>query len=177
QPQHEAATVLQRLVALGWTVDHQHGREATRARVTASLAQAELLHYAGHGVHRGPSGWDGALLLGDGDTLGVTDILALPRVPAQVVLSGCETASITQSARAGGMNLGRAFVLAGAQWVIGAQGVVDDALARSIGEALYAELRPGDSVVEGAAALRRALLEARARDPSGDWARFRVVVP
>lgn len=173
----EAATVAQRLSAQGWTVVHFEGYTATRAQVTAAMASAELFHYAGHGIHRGPSGWDGALLLGDGDTLGVTDILALPRAPAQVVLCGCETASVSARTRAGGVNLSRAFVLAGARWVIAAEGVVDDTLAREVGQALYAELPTDGAPFDGASTLRKILVQRKERDPSGGWSRFRVIAP
>ncbi|MEM9453764.1 MAG: CHAT domain-containing protein [Myxococcota bacterium] len=173
----EAAVVARRLSTQGWAVGHYEGRTATRARVTAAMTDAALFHYAGHGIHRGPSGWDGALLLGDGDSLGVIDILALPRVPAEVVLCGCETASVSARTRAGGMNLSRAFVLSGARWVIAAEGVVDDALAREVGQALYAELPAGRASIDGASALRRILLPLAGQDPTGGWARFHVVVP
>lgn len=177
QARAEAHAVVDVLRARGWVVEHYRGESVDRARMIEALVGAALFHYAGHGVHRGPSGWQSALLLGDGQVLGVGDILALPGVPPQIVLSGCETASVIARTRAGGMNLGRAFVLAGAQWVIAADGTVDDAVARQVGEALYAGLEPGQVVLDGAAALRRAMLQARDRDPDGDWARFRVVIP
>lgn len=173
----EAEAVAKALSERGWAVRTLVGDQATRARLSAELGQARLFHYAGHGTHRGRSGWDAALLLHDGDTLSVADVLALPRVPDLIVLSGCETATLSADTLAGGMNLGRAFVLAGAGWVIAAEGEVDDALAREVGESLHAELELGAGRIDGAATLRRVQLELRAREPSLGWGRFRVVVP
>ncbi len=177
QARDEARAVARALTARGWSVEHHQKGAVDRQAMLEALGTASLFHYAGHGVHRGESGWESALLLGDGQTLGVSDILVLPRVPPQIILSGCETASVITQTRAGGMNLGRAFVLAGAQWVIATDGEVDDATAREVGQALYDALAPEQVVFDGAAALRRVLLRVRERDPDGDWARFRAVVP
>ncbi|PRP91720.1 CHAT domain protein [Enhygromyxa salina] len=177
EAQAEAEAVAAKLAGSGWSVRHHVGGEATRARLSADLAEASVLHYAGHGAYRGPSGWDAALLLSDEDVLGVTDVLALPRVPATIVLTGCETATVSDRTFAGGMNLGRAFVLAGASSVIAADGEVDDALARGVGELLHAELWAGTEATDPGAALRRVLLRLRERDPSAQWQRFRVLVP
>jgi cellulose synthase operon protein C len=98
-------------------------------------------------------------------------------VPAGVVLSGCNTTSVAEGTLAGGMNLGRAFVLAGADWVIGADGKVDDELARVLGTALYAQLEHGGEHFDGPAALRLAQLQLRARDPGGGWRAFRAIGP
>jgi cellulose synthase operon protein C len=77
------------------------------------------------------------------------------------------------------MNLGRAFVLAGADWVIGADGKVDDELARALGEALHLHSgRAGNpDHFDGPAALRQAQLELRAADPDGRWRVFRAIGP
>lgn len=172
---HEAAEVARRLAAAGWTVEGRAEAEASRARLTDALADAALLHYAGHGTHGGVDGWSAALVLHDGDRLEVSDILALPRVPEGVVLSGCDTATVEPGTVAGGMNLGHAFVLAGSRWVIAADGEVGDALARALGEALYEPNAPQHGF-DGPAALRRAQLRLRAQHPQG-WQAFRAVGP
>lgn len=171
----EAAAVGQRLREQGFVVDAREGSEATRAAIVERLAAVELFHYAGHGTHAGPSGWGAALLLHDGDTLGVGDILALPEVPAGVVLTGCDTATVRRDTLEGGMNLGHAFVLAGAQWVLAAEGKVDDALALELGEAM-AEGRPDLDGAHAAATLRRAQLRLRP-GPAAGWEAFRILVP
>jgi hypothetical protein len=173
----EAGEVVRRLSEAGWTVADHVEHQATRARLTEALGEAALLHYAGHGTHEGVDGWGAALLLHDGDRLTVADILALPRVPDAVVLSGCDTATVDETTIAGGMNLGRAFVLAGASWVIAADDRVDDELARAIGGALYelAEPLAGTGHFDGPEALRRAQLRLRREYPDR-WQAFRVIV-
>lgn len=171
----EADEVGRRLAASGWSVEHHSGAQATRARLAESLGEATLLHYAGHGVHGGVDGWGASLLLHDGDRLGVTDIVALPRVPSAVVLLGCDTATVDEDTLGGGMNLGRAFVLAGADWVLAANGKVDDALARELAVSLYAQLA-GSTELDGARALRQAQLRLQHTHTEG-WAAFRVIGP
>ena len=170
----EAREVARQLAAQSWAVQLIVGAEVTRAALEAGLVEADLLHYAGHGVGGGPDGWHAALLLHDEDVLTVSDVLAQPRVPAGVILTGCDTTSAAPRTLAGGMNLGRAFVLAGADWVIGADGKVDDALARALGEALHTGTRASGSL-DGPAALREAQLVLRERDPHGAWHAFRAV--
>jgi hypothetical protein len=175
EAEREATEVARRLETAGWRVQDHAQAEASRAQLTDALAGAALLHYAGHGTHGGIDGWGAALLLHDGDRLEVSDILALPRVPDAVVLSGCDTATVELGTVAGGMNLSRAFVLAGAEWVIAAEGEVEDELARAMGEALYEGAVPTDDF-DGPEALRRAQLRLRVDHPER-WQAFRAVVP
>ncbi|MCB9649195.1 MAG: CHAT domain-containing protein [Deltaproteobacteria bacterium] len=145
------------------------GFEATGAALRAGLAHAALLHYAGHGREHG--GWGSELPLADGAALRVGDILALPRVPARVVLSGCETGAAAGE-HGVGLGLAQAFILAGARGVVAATRPVPDAAARALMEALYTE-DPSDLV----GALHRAQARLRAHDPEADWAAFRIFVP
>lgn len=170
----EAREVERQLAAAGWSVEHRVGSAATRASLAESLTDATLLHYAGHGVHGGVDGWGAALLLHDGDRVGVSDILAFPRVPETVVLTGCDTATVNADTLAGGMNLSRAFVLAGASWVLAADGKVDDQFAREIGVSLYDQAVQAGRF-DGPEALRQAQLRLRADYPES-WAAFRVIV-
>jgi tetratricopeptide (TPR) repeat protein len=166
----EADAVEHRLRELGWPVDVRRGDAATRSAIADALAGARLLHYAGHGVHRGMAGWGAALVLPDGDELAVADVLALPAVPRNVVLSGCETGQTSAGTIDGGMSLGRAFALAGAQSVVITDARVDDAVARRVGEGLYA-----DAELDLVAGLRRVQLELR-RDGVEQWNAFRVLI-
>jgi tetratricopeptide (TPR) repeat protein len=172
----EATAVTERLQAQGWVVERREGADATRSTLVDLLGNAALFHYAGHGIHGGAAGWRAALLLRDGDTLGVSDVLALPRVPQGVVLTGCDTATIAPNTLDGGMNLARAFVLAGAGWVIAAEGKVDDDLALEIGESLYRS-QADPATFDAVAALRSIQLRLRDEQPERGWAAFRVIVP
>jgi CHAT domain-containing protein len=101
-------------------------------------------------------------------------VVTLPRGPRSVVLSGCETGRVSDGTLEGGMNLGHAFVLAGAKWVIVTDARVSDELSRAVGEALYDGA--ADPGWDGPRALRTIQRSLRARG-AGDWASFRVLVP
>ncbi len=168
----EAETVERALEAKSWKVIGLRGADATQSRLLEYAAEVELLHYAGHGIRSGLSGWDSALLLAEDARFGVHDIFALPGVPHGVVLTGCETAAATPDTVGGGMNIGRAFVLAGSEWVIAADTDVDDRFAAEVGIAVQLSDGP-----DGATRLREALLRLRADDPGLPWGQFRVIVP
>lgn len=170
----EAEQVAAALERHAWTVERLEGRAVTRPRVEGSLAGVSLLHYAGHGEHDGATGWGARLLLGEGDGFGVADVLALPRVPGAVVLSGCETGRTVADTLEGGMNIGRAFVLAGSQWVIAVDRRVSDELSSAVGQGLYDAL--AELEWDGPAALRRVQLQLRETHPDWDWAAFRAIV-
>lgn len=168
----EAAAVAERLSDQKWNVDARTGRDA--AAIGSAIGESRLFHYAGHGDRKGLSGWESALVLGDGQRFGVHDILALQRVPQGVVLTGCLTGAVSPETLGGGMNLGRAFVLSGSSWVVASDEKVADTLARDVGIALYAN---DDLPDDGPRALRAALLDVRAKDPASRWTSFRVVTP
>lgn len=174
QARTEATAVADALRSAEWAVDARVGEAASAKDVGAALSEAKLFHYAGHGDWRGVSGWDSALVLADGERFGVHDVLALPQVPEGVVLTGCLTGAVSPDTLGGGMNLSRAFVLAGSSWVVASDAKVSDELARDLGISLYGTGAPPDS---GPAALRQALLKLREKDPSSPWTSFRVVTP
>jgi hypothetical protein len=172
QARLEADAVRGALEGRGWSVTDLRGARATRATILEEAAQASLMHYAGHGIRSGVSGWDSALLLANDERLDVHDIFALPGVPNGVVLTGCETGASTPETVGGGMNVARALVLAGSEWVIGADAEVPDAVARRVGEAIAAE-----AGADGPARLRAALRRVRADDPDLPWQHFRAITP
>jgi tetratricopeptide (TPR) repeat protein len=144
---------------------------ATRRALTDALVRADHFHYAGHGRATGTSGWEAELVLANGSLL-AADVLALPRVPRMVVLSGCDTAR-TATSGVEPMGLGQAFVVAGAQAVIASTRTVDDVEASRIIAALYA-----DGAVEpelAADRLRQAV--AGELDKGNNWQAFRVLTP
>lgn len=168
----EADTVGRALETEGWRVIDLRGSNATRSSLFEHAGTVDLLHYAGHGVRSGLSGWDSALLLADDGRFGIHDVFTLPAVPRGVVLTGCETAASTADTVGGGMNIGRAFVLAGSEWVIAADAEVADQFAAAVGTAVYRS-----ESEEGPARLREALLRLRADDPELPWEQFRVITP
>jgi hypothetical protein len=151
------------------------GADATRARVLEGLPRASALHFAGHASYAGVDGWESALLLAGGERVTVADVLALPRVPARVVLSGCETGiEGEQGGGPPGLGLADAFIAAGSAAVVASTRRVDDASADLFMRALAAALaRTPDDVP---LALQRAQLDARSALPSTEWSAFRAFV-
>lgn len=172
----EARRVASTLEKRGWKVTLLEGEAATVRAVRRAIEDegVALLHYAGHGLFGGRDAAGSGLPLAGGSILDMTDILALARAPRHVVLSGCETA------RAGagddGFGLSHAFLIAGAETVIGATRPVDDQFAEQIMLALYEATSDGGLAGAPAALARIELEMARAR-PGDDWASFRVLVP
>lgn len=168
----EADMVKRTLAAQSWNVVDLRGPDATAASLLEHSANVDLLHYAGHGVRSGLSGWDSALLLADGGRFGIHDVFTLPDVPRGVVLTGCDTAASTPDTVGGGMNIGRAFVLAGSDWVIAADAEVPDRFAAAVGTAVHRTTSQ-----DGPTRLREALLRLRTLDPELPWEQFRVITP
>ncbi|HMV69493.1 MAG TPA: CHAT domain-containing protein, partial [Myxococcota bacterium] len=145
------------------------GPAITRAAVEAALARVQLAHLSGHGA---ADGWSSSVRLAGGDALDVTDVLALPQVPEQVVLSACSTAA-DRGTTWDGAGLAHAFALAGARQVVAAVRPVADTSAAQIGEALHERGTMGDA----AEALRRARVGLRDAVPAVDLAAWRVIEP
>ncbi len=171
----------------GWELRRLEGAAAEAGTVRALLEEVALFHYAGHGRF---AGWSSALPLAGGGRLTVGDILALQRAPAQVVLSGCETGRAASSSAVESIGLAQAFLAAGSRRVLAAVRPVRDRAAADLVTAWYRR-RPdktslavfdpaaGPAAVseDPAAVLRRVQLAWRAREPSADWASFRLFEP
>jgi len=169
----EGEAVESRLRSLDWRVSSFFAGSAEHSRVVAALTESDWLHYAGHGVAKDRSSLGSALLLSGEAELTAADILSAPRVPHGVVLSACETAGQTTRAQ-GGMQMATAFLLAGSNFVIAAQGGVADESALRFSDALYRA--PVDSF-DGPELVRRAVLALRAEgEPMSTWAGFYVWV-
>jgi CHAT domain-containing protein len=154
----------------GWTVELLLGGAAAGPAVRRALPESAWFHYAGHAV---AAGWDGSLPLSGGSRLGVEDVLALPRAPAWVVLSGCDTAMTAAESAVESMSLAHAFVSAGSRAVVAAVRPLPDRETAAIIGTFYRELASAPSPGE---ALRRAQL-ARRGHPGREWASFRIYVP
>lgn len=157
--------------ALGDRAERLDAEAASLSAVRTRLAVVDLVHFAGHGVVAGRSGWESGLLLADGARLGLGDVLALERAPAHVVLSSCESAR-DPGADVPSLGLAQAFLVAGAERVIAATRPVGDRDTERLFRRLY-EGEPSDL----AERLRVAQLAWRAEDPAADWASFRVLEP
>lgn len=157
-----------------WSLQVLRGTEASAGEIRRSLAGADLLHYAGHGVFSGSGGWESVLPLAGGTRLTLGDLLAFRRVPRWVVLSGCDTGRAGAGAPAEGLGLAHAFLLAGSREVIAATRPVGDRAAQGLFTELYRRWSPEPDL---AALLRDAQLAWQRRDPAGDWQSFRLFEP
>lgn len=132
------------------------------------LADAQVLHFAGH-AERSETALRTGLRLRDDLWLTAADVLASPRVPATVVLSGCDTSRHMQ--RDVGWSVSDAFLLAGAQEVVGTARPVDGELAQAMMRGFY------QGATSATTRLFLAAVELSKSSPEADWAAFRVTVP
>jgi tetratricopeptide (TPR) repeat protein len=165
----------------GWRVELIHGEAATHDAVREALERpgVQLFFYAGHGFYKRRDGLESGLRLAGHSGFTVVDVMALSRVPPQVVLSGCETAKADNDTPVEGLGLAQAFVLAGASAVVATARPVEDKLAEQMMRLLYHD---EDGRVRLAsrdlpAALREAQRAAAQDATADDWAAFRVLVP
>jgi tetratricopeptide (TPR) repeat protein len=157
-----------------WTVEELKAGQASSTTVGSRLATADLLHYAGHGIFAGFGGWDSSLLLAEDTRLTLGDLLALDRVPAWVVLSGCDTGRSSAETPVESLGLAQGFLLAGSQAVVASTRPVDDRSAPELFTALYREWEREPDL---AVALQRAQLSWRKKHPRADWQSFRLFEP
>lgn len=157
-----------------WITEELKNAQASAQAVRGRLAAADLLHYAGHGTFSGFGGWESGLLLAENSRLTLGDLLALERVPAWVVLSGCDTGRSSTEVPVESLGLAHAFLLAGSRAVIASTRKADD---RTVPEFFTDLYRQWGRQPDLAAALQRAQLAWRQRDPGADWASFRLFEP
>jgi len=172
----EAGTVRKALEAgpRPWMTEELKSAQASAESVRSRLVSADLLHYAGHGTFAGFGGWDSSLLLAEDTRLTLGDLLALERVPAWVVLSGCDTGRSSAETPVESLGLAHAFLLAGSQAVVASTRPADDRTVPAFLTELYRQLNREPDL---AVALQRAQLSWRLRSPGADWAGFRLFVP
>ncbi|MFL6293798.1 MAG: CHAT domain-containing protein [Thermoanaerobaculia bacterium] len=157
-----------------WSTEELTGAEASAETVRVRLSGADLLHYAGHGTFSGLGGWESSLLLAEETQLTLGDLLALPRVPAWVVLSSCDTGRSSTEIPISGVGMAQAFLLAGSREVVASTRPAAD---REV-PAFFAELyQQWDREPDLAVALQHAQLSWRKRAPGEDWESFRLFEP
>jgi len=146
------------------------GGDATRERVLAAFAGADLLHYAGHAAYDETTWWESGLTLADRSSLTISDILAAPQVPRHVVLAACATARARAAGHVATLGIAHAFIAAGADDVIATLDRVEDSLAFAFTRAYHAG--------EGTDAGLRLARASRELDAAGhDWTAFVRLVP
>jgi hypothetical protein len=168
----EAATVRAALAAGGWSVTALAGAAAGAESTLAALARSDFFHFAGHAA-AGSADHGGEILLAGGDRIASAEVLALERVPRQVVLAGCETGLADRDAPTAGLGLAHAFLLRGARQVVAAVRPVPDAATAALFATFYgSDARAADLAVLLARAQAAALAAGHAEAAS-----FRLYEP
>ncbi len=171
----EANIVQSALQQYGWRVSTL-GPAASASEVRQAILAASLLHYAGHGEFRGREGWESFLRLGDEAQIPLGDILTLGAAPANVVLSACDAARLSDDSSSGvSFGVAQAFTIAGSEAVVAAARPVKDAFGAAMAGPIYRSFS-GESRGDLARALRDAQLRMIAEGSPEDWAAYRVLV-
>lgn len=170
----DEAGKVRRVLRSGWAVEELQGAEATAEAVRGRLAHADLFHYAGHSSYSGFGGWESSLLLAEDTKLELGDLLALARVPAWAVLSGCESGRSSAEVPVESLGLAQAFLIAGSRAAVASVRPADDRAVSGFFPELY---RQWDLEPDLAVAFQRAQLAWRRKDPAADWQGFRLFVP
>jgi len=169
QARQEGEETARALMEAGVAVTHLAGADATRTAVLQALADADLLHVAGHGATASDV-LDAHLLLARGGDLTVADILALAHAPRVVVLTGCETARSVDSVTEN-LGIAQAFLTAGSDVVVAATRPIGDARARAIAQRFYEAWQAGTDPAHAFS------LASRSSDADTDASSFRVLRP
>jgi hypothetical protein len=128
------------------------GADATVAAVRADLARGDLVHIAGHGVHRQDSPLFSSLRLVDGQ-LYAYEVDADTRVASCVVLSACEAGLATIRPGDEGLGLTNVLLHLGARSVLAGVARVRDDVAADVMHRVHRAMAAG---VASADALARA---------------------
>jgi CHAT domain-containing protein len=169
---HRLATALRQTGR--WQVRVLDGLQTNGPRLLDALGDADFFHYAGHGKFGADEGWGSALLLSEGASITVADLLVMPRAPAQVVLFACEGARSPEHQVVEGLGIAQAFVLAGSREVVAPTRPIDDRFAAEFGRQLAAAFA-NDAMQDLATALRSVQAAYARADSTEDWTAFRAL--
>ena len=177
--QQELGTTYELFLRHGYTVRQLSSKRLTKQQFAEALASPDyrLIHYSGHAVvaHATPTHAtvaDSGLLLAGNELLTPQEIKRRLNGRPWVFLNACNSAQTDQTATTTliGASLAAAFVLGGAELVIGTLWPIPDEGANAFATALYAELVAGAAIGEALRRVRTQLLHARPFDPI--WAAY-----
>lgn len=119
--------------------------KATRDKILEHLENPDVshFHFSGHAVFDGVDGIESRLVLERG-SISSADIMALRRVPPNVVLSACEGARSGARPDVFGLGLAQAFILAGADRVLASRVPTEDGATLKMMLSTYASGTPLD---------------------------------
>jgi CHAT domain-containing protein len=156
------------------------GAKASRDRVLAALAEADVVHYAGHALVNARDPWVSFLALarpaaGGSGLLLARDIDALPRRERRVVvLSACGSASDGRLRAAGFAPLVSAFLASGAESVVASLWSITDDSVLPLSLELHRGLHRGLAAPEALHLARLRVLETSPESSPRLWASLQV---
>ena len=161
-------------VSLRWSASLYVGERAKRETVLSVLSRSPggLVYFATHGIADPVNPMDGSFLALMDDHLYARDIKKLTLIDRPlIVMSACQT-GLGKVFNAGVFGLARAWWQAGASQIVMSLWNVDDAATRDLMTDFIGQLG-GAATLPREEALRRAMLNARERDPDPAlWAGF-----
>lgn len=146
------------------------GPEATPRRILAEVADADVIHVAGHALSlgRGPDSAVLVLATSTGDAKGLLTAQQILRLPLSgtelVVLSTCSSAGGPVISWQSGLTLARSFLSAGAKRVVATLHAVDDEESAKLFQIFYRELAAGRSASASLRSAQLSVLRWRARE-------------
>jgi tetratricopeptide (TPR) repeat protein len=165
-----------RALGASWTITRLDRRAGDRTTVLQLLPNVGLFHYSGHAQAAGSSGGGStALILAGGARVQLGDLLALPRLPAVVVLSACQaaaTAPILTESSTSMVGLAQAFLVAGTHSVVAPTRDVADGDARAFVAKLYETIGRSGGDLSLGSAFRQAAMDSVGRTSQS----FRLLV-
>jgi CHAT domain-containing protein len=150
--------------------------DATVAAVVERAAEATILHFACHGIFNEIRPEQSALVLAGNELLTAAAVAALELAHVELVtMAACDSARARAAAVDEAVGLTRAWLIAGAAFILGAQWPLVDTVSRLFMRAFYRELHAGSGYADAFSAARLKLAQHPTyRDPRV-WAPFTLI--
>lgn len=151
------------------SVTHHSGRSMRKKEFLLSLADFDVVHFAGHTSHDPDNPDESALLFSDGEVRAFEISRFLSRSPAVVFLNSCWSAEEIRDPDAFSTmtrGLGRTFLYAGVTAFLGYLVPIPDESASDLAVTFYRSLAQGQTIGES---LRRARVEVMTSHGTGDF--------
>ena len=178
--QEQSLAIRAELDALGTIyteIQSFNGRDVDKELFLKELADASMLHYAGHSAFDGANALSSAIWL-DGNSEGPNLLTASGIADQQlatsalVVLSSCDSAVGNSTGGAGVRGLTSAFLIAGAGSVVGSLWPVETTATKQLMERFHGNVAAGMPIAEALRVAQVRMIDAG--DHPSDWAAFTI---
>jgi hypothetical protein len=115
------------------------GEQATFDAVTEKIADADILHYCGHGFFDGPGDDASGIQLAD-EWLRPRDLQGLARLPSVAVINACESANVRAWQHANGVSFAEHWLIHGLESYLSTTWYLEEAGAVAFAKTLYSSL-------------------------------------